>query len=65
MTFTIPVPEPIMSPRINRNWYWSLFPLTDSEIQKGLATAKLTKNRTEWLKAANGAEILSDVYNAN
>ena len=30
-----------------------------------MATAKLTKNRTEWLKAANGAEILSDVYNAN
>ena len=50
-----------MSPCINRNWYWSLFPITDSEIQKGLATAKLTKNRTEWLKAANGAEILSDV----
>ena len=30
-----------------------------------MATAELTKNRTEWLKAANGAEILSDVYNAN
>ena len=61
MTFTIPVPG---THCINRNWHWSLFPLTDSEIQKGLATAELTKNRTEWLKAAN-AEILSDVYNAN
>ena len=30
-----------------------------------MATAELTKNRTEWLKATNGAEILSDVYNAN
>mgnify|MGYP005980557597 FL=1 len=25
----------------------------------------MTKNRTQWLKAANGTDILSDVYNAN
>ncbi len=25
----------------------------------------MTRNRTEWKKAANGADILSDVYNAN
>ena len=31
----------------------------------GLAELDLTKSRTEWLVAANGAEILSDVYNAN
>lgn len=41
------------------------FGLTDEQIGCGLASFKLTKNRTEWLKAANGAEILSDVYNAN
>ena len=25
----------------------------------------MTRNRTEWKKASNGADILSDVYNAN
>ena len=25
----------------------------------------MTQNRTQWLKASNGADILSDVYNAN
>lgn len=39
--------------------------LTDSQIIKGLALLNLTQSRTEWLKATNGAEILSDVYNAN
>lgn len=34
-------------------------------IQKALAQLKVTKNRVEWLKASNGADILSDVYNAN
>ena len=34
-------------------------------IQQGLAQVQLTQNRTQWLKAANGADILSDVYNAN
>ncbi|MDR2977428.1 MAG: UDP-N-acetylmuramoyl-tripeptide--D-alanyl-D-alanine ligase, partial [Streptococcaceae bacterium] len=37
----------------------------EDEIHKALAEVKLTKNRTQWLKAANGADILSDVYNAN
>ncbi|MFV0557380.1 MAG: UDP-N-acetylmuramoyl-tripeptide--D-alanyl-D-alanine ligase [Enterococcus sp.] len=41
------------------------FGLSIAEIQKGLATFELTKNRTEWLKAQNGADLLSDVYNAN
>lgn len=41
------------------------FGLTDQLIQQGLATVSLTKNRTEWLTAGNGAEVLSDVYNAN
>jgi UDP-N-acetylmuramoyl-tripeptide--D-alanyl-D-alanine ligase len=35
------------------------------DIRKALAHVAITKNRTEWLKAANGADILSDVYNAN
>ena len=41
------------------------FGLTPEEIARGLARFQLTKNRTQWLKAANGADILSDVYNAN
>lgn len=35
------------------------------EMQRGFANLNLTQNRTQWLKAANGADILSDVYNAN
>lgn len=35
------------------------------KIQQALAQFHPTKNRTQWLKAANGAQILSDVYNAN
>ncbi|MDR1606141.1 MAG: UDP-N-acetylmuramoyl-tripeptide--D-alanyl-D-alanine ligase [Streptococcaceae bacterium] len=35
------------------------------QIKAALADLNLTKNRVEWLKAANGADILSDVYNAN
>ncbi|MGY3729274.1 UDP-N-acetylmuramoyl-tripeptide--D-alanyl-D-alanine ligase [Lactococcus termiticola] len=34
-------------------------------IKEALETVELTRNRTEWKKAANGADILSDVYNAN
>ncbi|MDR3156595.1 MAG: UDP-N-acetylmuramoyl-tripeptide--D-alanyl-D-alanine ligase [Lactobacillales bacterium] len=34
-------------------------------IKKGLEEVQLTPNRTEWLTRADGAEILSDVYNAN
>ena len=39
--------------------------VTEDNILKALAHLQLTKNRTEWKKAANGADILSDVYNAN
>lgn len=35
------------------------------KMQQALAQFQPTKNRTQWLKAANGAQILSDVYNAN
>lgn len=41
------------------------FGLTDTEISQGLMTMNLTQSRTEWLVAANGAAVLSDVYNAN
>lgn len=41
------------------------FGLTNEEIARGLASFQLTKNRTEWVKASNGADLLSDVYNAN
>ncbi len=41
------------------------FGLTTAQIARGLATFQLTKNRTQWLKAKNGADLLSDVYNAN
>ncbi|HEL2253397.1 TPA: UDP-N-acetylmuramoyl-tripeptide--D-alanyl-D-alanine ligase [Streptococcus suis] len=37
----------------------------DEAIKSALAGLHLTRNRTEWKKAANGADILSDVYNAN
>lgn len=41
------------------------FGLNDEEIANGLKDFQLTKDRTQWSKAANGADILSDVYNAN
>lgn len=34
-------------------------------MAKALADLYVTENRTEWLKAKNGADILSDVYNSN
>lgn len=42
-----------------------LLAISDDDIVEALETIKLTRNRTEWKKAANGADILSDVYNAN
>jgi len=41
------------------------FDVSTDEIFQGLAYVQVTQNRTEWLKASNGADILSDVYNAN
>jgi UDP-N-acetylmuramoyl-tripeptide--D-alanyl-D-alanine ligase len=37
----------------------------EDKIAHALANVSLTRNRTEWKKASNGADILSDVYNAN
>ena len=42
-----------------------LLAISDDDIIEALETIELTRNRTEWKKAANGADILSDVYNAN
>ena len=39
--------------------------VSSENIKRALADLVLTKNRVEWLKASNGADILSDVYNAN
>ena len=39
--------------------------VTPSNIKFALKNLVLTKNRVEWLKASNGADVLSDVYNAN
>jgi UDP-N-acetylmuramoyl-tripeptide--D-alanyl-D-alanine ligase len=42
-----------------------LLNVSEEKIISALAQRNLTRNRTEWKKAANGADILSDVYNAN
>ena len=42
-----------------------LLAVSDEDIKDALEHVELTKNRTEWKKAKNGADILSDVYNAN
>ncbi|MEW4354302.1 UDP-N-acetylmuramoyl-tripeptide--D-alanyl-D-alanine ligase [Streptococcus pneumoniae] len=39
--------------------------VSEDEIVEAFAHLSLTRNRTEWKKAYNGADILSDVYNAN
>lgn len=42
-----------------------LLMVPEEAIYQAFADLSLAKNRTEWKKAANGADILSDVYNAN
>ena len=39
--------------------------VSEVAIAQAFSELELTRNRTEWKKAANGADILSDVYNAN
>ena len=39
--------------------------VSEEQIGQAFQNLELTRNRTEWKKAANGADILSDVYNAN
>ena len=39
--------------------------VSEAAIAQAFSELELTRNRTEWKKATNGADILSDVYNAN
>lgn len=39
--------------------------VSEAAIAQAFSELELTRNRTEWKKAGNGADILSDVYNAN
>ena len=39
--------------------------VAEAAIAQSFSELELTRNRTEWKKASNGADILSDVYNAN
>ena len=39
--------------------------VSEEKIRQAFQNLELTRNRTEWKKASNGADILSDVYNAN
>ena len=39
--------------------------VSEADIAQAFSELELTRNRTEWKKAGNGADILSDVYNAN
>ena len=39
--------------------------VSETAIAQAFSKLELTRNRTEWKKVANGADILSDVYNAN
>lgn len=41
------------------------FEVQPCKIADALANFQPTKNRTQWVKAKNGARLLSDVYNAN
>lgn len=43
----------------------SEFQIDPRSMVKSLEHFDLTKNRTEWVKASNGAAVLSDVYNSN
>ena len=39
--------------------------VSEAAIAQAFSELELTRNRTEWKKAGTGADILSDVYNAN
>ncbi|MFC6290413.1 UDP-N-acetylmuramoyl-tripeptide--D-alanyl-D-alanine ligase [Levilactobacillus angrenensis] len=43
----------------------NVYRIRPESAQKALQTVNLTENRAEWVKSANGAAILSDVYNSN
>jgi UDP-N-acetylmuramoyl-tripeptide--D-alanyl-D-alanine ligase len=43
----------------------NVYRIRPESAQKALQNVPLTENRAEWLQSANGAAILSDVYNSN
>jgi UDP-N-acetylmuramoyl-tripeptide--D-alanyl-D-alanine ligase len=59
------LPESQMVIRFGDGDDGKLLAISDDDIVEALENIELTRNRTEWKKAANGADILSDVYNAN
>ena len=63
---TIPVPGKFNATNAMLAAYvGTLLDVEEDEIRHALSHVSLTRNRTEWKKASNGADILSDVYNAN
>ncbi|MDR0199508.1 MAG: UDP-N-acetylmuramoyl-tripeptide--D-alanyl-D-alanine ligase [Streptococcaceae bacterium] len=65
-TLTIPVPGKFNATNAMLAAYVGQhFKASPEQIKHALSHVTLTKNRTEWLKAANGADILNDAYNAN
>ena len=63
---TIPVPGKFNATNAMLAAYvGTLLDIEEDEIRHALSHVSLTRNRTEWKKASNGADILSDVYNAN
>lgn len=66
LTYMIPVPGSYnVKNALAAYGIGRFFEVSPSDIQQGLAQFKLTQNRTQWLTAKNGADMLSDVYNAN
>ncbi|MGT2729612.1 UDP-N-acetylmuramoyl-tripeptide--D-alanyl-D-alanine ligase [Streptococcus phocae subsp. salmonis] len=75
LTFTTNVlPRPVTLPLTGKYnatnamlaaYVGKLLAVSDEDIIEALETVQLTRNRTEWKKAVNGADLLSDVYNAN
>lgn len=63
---TIPVPGKFNATNAMLAAYvGTLLDVEEDNIRHALSHVSLTRNRTEWKKASNGADILSDVYNAN
>ena len=63
---TLPVPGKYNATNaMVASYVGKLLAVSDDDIADALENIELTRNRTEWKKAANGADILSDVYNAN
>ena len=61
-SITIPVPGKYNATNAMLAAFVGLhYGLSEAEIKKALKEVELTRNRTEWKKAKNGADLLSDV----